>query len=73
VALLVVPVVMLLSLAFEHPVGLAFRWSELVAMAGGAVLVAAVVWDGRTRRRDGALLVAAYAAAVLGFFLGDGR
>jgi Ca2+:H+ antiporter len=73
VALLVVPVVTLLALLFTHPLGLAFRWSELVAMAGAAVLVTATVWDGRLRRREGWLLVAAYGAAVLGFYLGGGR
>ena len=73
VALLIVPVVTLLSLLFTHPLGLAFRWSELVAMAGAAVLVGGTVWDGRSRRREGAILVAAYAAAVLAFLLGGGR
>jgi len=73
VALLVLPVVMLLSLLFTHPLALAFRWSELVAMAGATLLVTLTVWDGRSRRREGAFLVAAYAAAVLGFLLGGGR
>jgi Ca2+:H+ antiporter len=73
VALLVVPVVMLLSLLFTHPLALAFRWSELFAMAGAAVIVACTVWDGRSRRREGWLLVAAYVAAVVGFLLGYGR
>ncbi|HZT84849.1 MAG TPA: calcium/proton exchanger [Gaiellaceae bacterium] len=73
VALLVVPVVTLLSLLFAHPLSLAFRWTELFAMAGAAVVVGAMVWDGRSRRSEGAFLVAAYAAAVLGFLLGGGR
>ena len=73
VALLVVPVVTLLALLFTHPLGLAFRWSELVAMAGATVLVTATVWNGRLRRREGWLLVGAYGAAVLGFYLGGGR
>ena len=73
VGLLVVPVVTLLSLLFTHHLALAFRWSELVAMAGAAIIVAATVWDGRSRRKEGAFLVAAYAAAVLGFLLGGGR
>jgi Ca2+:H+ antiporter len=73
VALLVVPVVTLLGLLFEHQLALAFRWSELVAMAGATALVAAVVWNGRSSRREGALLVAAYVAAVIGFLLGGGR
>jgi Ca2+:H+ antiporter len=73
VALLVVPVVTLLSLLFTHPLALAFRWTELFAMGGAAVVVTAVVWDGRSSRREGALLVVAYAAAVVGFLLGGGR
>jgi len=73
VALLIVPVVTLLSLLFTHPLALAFRWTELFAMAGAAVVVAVTVWDGRSRRREGAFLVAAYAAAVLGFLFGGGR
>ena len=63
----------LLSLLFSHRLALAFRWSELVAMAGAAVVVAATVWDGRSKRKEGMLLVAAYAAAVLGFLFGGGR
>jgi Ca2+:H+ antiporter len=73
VGLLVVPVVTLLSLLFAHPLALSFRWTEVFAMGGAAVLVAATVWDGRSHRREGFLLVAAYAAAVLGFLLGGGR
>jgi Ca2+:H+ antiporter len=73
VALLVVPVVTLLSLLFSHHLALAFAWSELFAMAGSAVLVAAFVWDGRSNRREGWFLIAAYVAAVIGFLLGGGR
>ncbi|HEY3462116.1 MAG TPA: calcium/proton exchanger [Gaiellaceae bacterium] len=73
VALLVVPVVTLLSLLFSHHLALSFRWSELVAMAGATVIVAATVWDGHSRRKEGMFLVAAYAAAVLGFLFGGGR
>jgi Ca2+:H+ antiporter len=73
VALLVVPVVTLLSLFFTHHLALAFRWSELLVMAGAAVVAAAAVWDGTSRRREGMLLVAAYIAAVIGFFLVGGR
>jgi Ca2+:H+ antiporter len=73
VGLLVLPVVMLLSLLFTHPLALSFRWTEVFAMGGAAVIVAATVWDGHSRRREGMLLVAAYGAAVLGFLLGGGR
>jgi Ca2+:H+ antiporter len=73
VALLVVPVVLLLGLAFAHPLTLAFRWTELVAMAVAAIVAAVVVWDGRTNRREGVALVAVYALTVLGFLLYGGR
>ena len=73
VALLVVPAVTLLSLLFTHHLALSFRWSELVAMGGAAVVVAATVWDGTSRRKEGWLLVAAYVAAVAGFYFGGGR
>jgi Ca2+:H+ antiporter len=73
VGLLVVPVVMLLSLLFTHPLALAFRWTELFAMGGAAVIVTVTVLDGTSRKKEGMLLVAAYAAAVVGFLLGGGR
>jgi Ca2+:H+ antiporter len=73
VALLVVPTVTLLSLLFTHELALAFRWTELVAMAGAAVLATAVVWNGRTSRREGWLLVGAYVGAVALFYFVGGR
>ncbi len=73
VALLIVPVVTLLSLFFTHQLALAFRWTELFAMAGAAAVVTAIVWDGRSSRREGWFLVIAYAATVVGFLLGGGR
>jgi Ca2+:H+ antiporter len=73
VALLVVPAVTLLGLLFANPLALSFRWTELVAMAAATAIVAAVVRDGRTNRKEGAILVLAYAAAVVGFLLYGGR
>jgi Ca2+:H+ antiporter len=73
VALLVVPVVTLASLVFAHPLALAFRWSELVAMGGAAALVAVTIADGRSRSWEGMLLMAAYAAAVVAFLIAGGR
>jgi Ca2+:H+ antiporter len=73
VALLVVPVVTLLALLFSHHLALAFRWTELFAMAGAAVVVTGVVWDGRSSKREGVFLVVAYALAVVGFLVGGGR
>jgi Ca2+:H+ antiporter len=73
VGLLVVPVVTLLSLFFTHHLALAFRWSEIVVMAGAAIAAAATVWDGTSRRREGVLLVIGYGAAVVAFYLVGGR
>jgi Ca2+:H+ antiporter len=73
VALLVVPVVTLLSLLFTHHLALSFRWTELVAMAGATVVVAATIRDGHSYRKEGMFLVIAYGAAVLGFLFGGGR
>jgi Ca2+:H+ antiporter len=73
VGVLVTPVVMLLSLAFTHPLALSFRWEELAAMAVGVAVAFGVVWDGRTRRWEGALLLTAYAAVVVGFALAGNR
>ncbi len=73
VGVLVVPVVMLLSLLFAHPLALSFRWEELVAMAGAVAIALGVVWDGRTRRWEGVALTAAYALVVVGFLAAGNR
>ena len=73
VALLVIPVVTLLSLVFSHHLALAFRWSEVVVMGAAALAAAATVRDARSRRREGALLVLGYVAAVAVFYLVGGR
>jgi Ca2+:H+ antiporter len=73
VALLIVPAVTLLGLAFAHPLALSFRWTELVAMAVAATAATAVVWNGETSRREGVLLVLVYALTVAGFLVYGGR
>jgi Ca2+:H+ antiporter len=73
VALLVVPVVTLVGLAFTHPLALSFRWTELVAMAVAAAVAAAVVWNGQTSRREGVLLVVVYGLTVVGFLVYGSR
>ncbi|MHB8641434.1 MAG: calcium/proton exchanger [Gaiellaceae bacterium] len=65
VALFVVPVVALASFAIKPALPLAFRPIEIVGMGVSTLLVMLVVRDGRSRRREGWLLVAAYAAFVV--------
>jgi Ca2+:H+ antiporter len=72
VGLLLLPAVLLLSFAFEHPLTLAFRPIELAAIGAAAVFVGYVVRDGRARRWEGFLLVGVYGAMVIAFlFAGD--
>jgi len=72
VALLVTPVVALLSFAVTPALPLTFRPVELGAMGVAAVAVAFGVMGGRSRRREGAFLVALYVAAAVAFgFAGD--
>ena len=73
VALLVTPAVMLLSLFFTHALPLTFRWEEAVAAAAAVALTVFAVRDGRSSRREGALLVAVYALVVLGFLVAGNR
>jgi Ca2+:H+ antiporter len=67
VGLLVLPVVALVSFAFAHPLALTFRPQELIAMGGAAVFVGFVIRDGISRRWEGALLIAVYAALAVWF------
>ena len=73
VALLVIPVVTLVSFAFKNPLALAFRPIELIAMGGAAAFVAFVIRDGRSRRWEGALLIAVYGGLVVAFYFAGDR
>ena len=73
VGLLVVPVVALVSFAFAHPLALSFRPIELVSIGGAAGFVAFVIRDGRSRRWEGALLIAVYAGLVVWFLAAGDR
>jgi Ca2+:H+ antiporter len=73
VGLLVVPVVALVSFAFSHPLALAFRPVELTAVGASALFVGFVIRDGRSRRWEGALLIAVYAAFVVWFLASGDR
>jgi Ca2+:H+ antiporter len=72
VALFVLPVILLLSFAFTHPLTLAFRPVELIGMGAAAVFVGFVIGDGRSRRWEGLMLIGVYVLfAALCFHLGD--
>jgi Ca2+:H+ antiporter len=72
VAVLLVPVIALLSFLFAHPLTLSFRPWEIGAMAAAAAFVALVIRDGRSHRWEGGLLVGVYLALAIGFaFLPD--
>ena len=71
VALFVTPAVALLSFAVTPALSLAFRPVELGAIGASAIAVWIAVADGRSRRWEGAVLVALY-AAVVGVFLAAG-
>ena len=73
VGLLVIPVVTLVSFGFAHPLSLAFRPIELIAMGAAAVFVGFVIRDGRARRWEGALLIAVYGGFIVWFLSAGDR
>ena len=73
VGLLVLPAIALLSWIVTPALPLSFRPVELAAMGGSALFVGAVIWDGKSRRWEGFLLLAVYAATAAGFFAAGDR
>jgi Ca2+:H+ antiporter len=73
VALLVTPVVALLSWLVTPALPLTFRPIELAAMGGAAALVAFTLADGRGRRWEGFFLVAVYIGVAAGFWVAGDR
>ena len=73
VGLLVVPVIALISWAITPALPLAFRPVEVAAMGGSALFVAAVIFDGKSRRWEGGLLLAAYAVVAAAFWVAGER
>ena len=69
VALFVIPAVCLLSALVGPGLPLSFRGVEVAAMAASAAVATFVIWDGRSRRWEGFLLVGVYVLAVAAFFL----
>jgi Ca2+:H+ antiporter len=69
VALFVTPAVCLLSWIAGRGLPLSFRPIEIVTMAAAALFATWVVWDGRSRRWEGFMLVAVYGVMVVAYFL----
>ena len=72
IAGLLIPLVVLISWASE-PLALSFRPIELAAMAVAAALPALVLRTGRTTRSGGAILLLAYSAVAVAFYLAGDR
>jgi Ca2+:H+ antiporter len=71
VAVFLIPAVALLSWLIE-PLSLAFRPVELIAVGGAVLFTALLLFDGRSSRWRGAVLIAAYAAVAVAFYaVGD--
>ncbi|HST25170.1 MAG TPA: calcium/proton exchanger [Gaiellaceae bacterium] len=73
VALLVAPLAALLSFVVRPPLPLAFRPVELATIAGSALFVGAVVWDRKGTRREGLVMLLAYAGVVAGYWFSGNR
>ena len=68
VAGLLIPAVALISWAID-PLALSFRAVELAGIAGAVLAAAVVITPGRSSRLGGALLVGAYVAVAVAFYL----
>jgi Ca2+:H+ antiporter len=73
VAVFVAPAIALLSALLGHPLPLSFRPVEIGAMALGAIVVTFTVVDGKSRPREGWVLVSLYACTVAAFALSGDR
>jgi len=69
VAVFVVPAVCLLSWVVGRGLPLSFRAIEIATMAAAALFATIVVWDGRSRRWEGFLLIGVYGLAVVAYYL----
>jgi len=67
VAVFLIPAVALLSLLIE-PLAFSFRQVEIVMLAASLLITVAVLFDGRTSRLRGGILVAAYVGVAFVFY-----
>jgi len=72
VAVFLIPAVALLSWLID-PLSLGFRKVEMLALAGGLVVTVITLWGGRASSRRGAVLLIAYAAIVVAFWVAGDR
>ena len=68
VAVFLIPAVALLSWAID-PLALSFRVVEIAAVGGAVLFTAALLFGGRSTRWRGAVLIGAYVAVAVAFFL----
>jgi len=69
VAVFVMPAVCLLSWVVGRGLPLSFRAVEVITMAAAAAFATWVIWDGRSRRWEGFVLVAVYGAMVVVYYV----
>ena len=72
VAVFLIPAVALLSWAID-PLALSFRPVEIVTLGAAVLFTAVVLWGGRSSRLRGSVLIAAYVAAAVAFFIAGDR
>ena len=72
VAVFLIPAVALLSW-FIDPLALSFRPVEIATLGGATAFTALVLWRGHSSRFRGVLLLLAYAAVVVLYFLAGDR
>jgi Ca2+:H+ antiporter len=68
VAVFLIPAVALLSWAID-PLALSFRVVEIAAVGGSVLFTAVLLFGGRSSRWRGAVLIAAYVAVAVAFFV----
>lgn len=68
IALFVAPVLVFVSLLFDHPLLLIFSEFELVALFSAALVAALIAADGESNWLEGAMLLAVYLIVALAFF-----
>jgi Ca2+:H+ antiporter len=72
VAVFLIPAVALVSWLID-PLALSFRPVEIAVLAGSLVFTVALLFGGRSTRLRGALLIGAYIAAAVAFFVAGDR